>query len=177
MLQTPVKPQPGEQFSFSLRPDTLFSCACQRSLLLHWSSTTYRGLPLVAPPPFGKGRLTAPLGSGPCGNWVPAFSLAALGRGPLLLPRHARFRWSLARPSWRRNAGLLAPWPGGRTLALAQRWPPGRRRYKYHASLANTSCLLESYTGPSLHRKECSAMMGVRTDIRFYRVVRERVSK
>jgi hypothetical protein len=26
------------------------------------------------------------------------------------------------------SVGLLAPWPGGRTLALAQRWPPGGTR-------------------------------------------------
>ncbi|HEY7348214.1 MAG TPA: hypothetical protein VH599_07810 [Ktedonobacterales bacterium] len=36
----------------------------------------------------------------------------------------------VAPPSRRLNAGLLVRWPGGRTLALAQRWPPGWRRYK-----------------------------------------------
>ncbi|HEY7350326.1 MAG TPA: hypothetical protein VH599_18570 [Ktedonobacterales bacterium] len=34
-----------------------------------------------------------------------------------------------APPSRRLNVGLLVRWAGGRTLALAKRWPPRRRRY------------------------------------------------
>ncbi|HEY7350806.1 MAG TPA: hypothetical protein VH599_21025 [Ktedonobacterales bacterium] len=53
---------------------------------------------------------------------------------PRLLPRPLAPVGRSRVPSRRLDAGLLVRWPGGRTLALAQRWPPRWRRYKWLAA-------------------------------------------
>jgi hypothetical protein len=101
------------------------------------------GVATCSAAPLREGPLASPFGERPLrepGSRI--LPRCARSRAAAVAPS-SRSRWSLARPSWRLNAGLLVCWPAGQTLALAKRWPPGRRRYKYHASLATTSFLLE----------------------------------
>jgi hypothetical protein len=76
-----------------------------------FSSTTYRGLPLVAPPPSGRAA---------CLGYASAFSLPLVARASLL----AAQRWPAGAVAWRANArpgAALAAWKAALPVAVAWR--------------------------------------------------------